>query len=363
MFYIRADANSKIATGHVMRCLAIAGELKKRGIETTFITADHFADEMINDRGFRSICIDSVWNDMNMEINKMKELIHKYQIEKILIDSYFVTKQYLKELSQDVKIIYIDDLGLINYPVDTIINYNIYAEDIDYCKLTNSNKSRVIVGPEFSPLREEFQAITPVFRECVKAILVTTGGTDNYNIAYHLMDYILNQKAYNDINFYVVSGKMNIHLSELQELGKNHSNIHICSNVQRISEIMCKCDLAISASGTTMYELCACGLPIITFSIADNQLKAIEKFSEKGFAINCGDVRNGVDDVIEQICSGIDNLITDKRKRKNIHKKERDMVDGFGVVRLVNKLLNDSLHKENKDFWYKTEVYQNGKRN
>lgn len=40
-FYIRADANSQIATGHVMRCMSIAEALERRNYRCIFIMADH----------------------------------------------------------------------------------------------------------------------------------------------------------------------------------------------------------------------------------------------------------------------------------------------------------------------------------
>ena len=44
MFYIRADANNEIATGHVMRCMSIADEMRQNNINVCFLTADHNAD-------------------------------------------------------------------------------------------------------------------------------------------------------------------------------------------------------------------------------------------------------------------------------------------------------------------------------
>ena len=76
MFYIRTDANKEIATGHVMRCLSVAGELKKHNIDTTFITADHEADELIHRRGYQTICLNSVWNDLEIEIFNINATVH-----------------------------------------------------------------------------------------------------------------------------------------------------------------------------------------------------------------------------------------------------------------------------------------------
>lgn len=37
--------------------------------------------------------------------------------------------------------------------------------------------------------------------------------------------------------------------------------------------LMQKADIAISAGGFTLYELCACGTPTITYCMADNQMR------------------------------------------------------------------------------------------
>ena len=47
MLYIRTDMNHTIATGHVMRCLAIADAAKSIGEEVTFLLADRQAEEIV----------------------------------------------------------------------------------------------------------------------------------------------------------------------------------------------------------------------------------------------------------------------------------------------------------------------------
>ena len=60
MLYIRTDMNSTIASGHVMRCLAIAEAARDLGQDVTFITADEQPLPLIKEKGFPIIILNSV---------------------------------------------------------------------------------------------------------------------------------------------------------------------------------------------------------------------------------------------------------------------------------------------------------------
>lgn len=339
MFYIRADANEIIGTGHIMRCLSVAEEMKSRGIEVIFITADHFPDEIIFSRKFKSICLNSRWDNLDSEINKMYGLICNNKIQGILIDSYFVTYRYLQEICKHAKVIYMDDTGVINYPVDMLVNYNIYAKDIDYQKLTDDGNTKLLLGVKYVPLRSEFQNIKTSFRERVQSVLISTGGADSYNITGKILMGIINVPDFSSIQFYVISGKLNSSVNKLLDIEKKYTNIHICQDVVCMSEIMCKCDVAISACGSTMYELCACGVPAVTFSFADNQIHGLDGFQKRELAINCGDCRTDMEKVINNICIKLKEFIFNTPLRKKIYTNLINLIDGNGTKRIVDKAI------------------------
>ena len=62
MYIIRADGNTAIGMGHVMRCLSIADAMRDRNIEPVFMTADNDCVAMIEDRGFEAGLITVTWN-------------------------------------------------------------------------------------------------------------------------------------------------------------------------------------------------------------------------------------------------------------------------------------------------------------
>ena len=59
---IRTDASSVIGSGHLMRCLAIADELKNRRVSVLFITVSEEQKwiDLIRDRGFTCETIETV---------------------------------------------------------------------------------------------------------------------------------------------------------------------------------------------------------------------------------------------------------------------------------------------------------------
>ena len=354
MFYIRADANNVIATGHVMRCMSIADELEQSSIKVCFLTADYNADELIKKRGFEVKCLDSVWDNLENEISEGKLITllkNTDDLEGIIVDAYYVTENYLQTLHDICKTIYIDDIfSLKRYPVDILINYNIYGEELDY-KSRCLSDTEILLGTKYVPLRKEFKNIDKKMREKVKAVFVSTGGTDNYNIARNLLCEIFEKKnsELSKLDFHVVSGAMNKNLPYLLEMEKKYKNIYIHQNISNMSEIMMKCDIAVSASGSTMYELCACGLPIVTYSFADNQIPGIRKFAKKGIALNCGDVRNGLEKTLNKIIEYVEKLNKDYMLRKQKVKDVSEIIDGNGALRIIAEIKNTVSDMENSN--------------
>ena len=132
MLYIRADMNETIATGHMMRCLSIADAARELGEETTFLLADMQAVELLESKGYKYIVLNTEWNNMESELEILKEIISEHEIKTLFIDSYQVTERYLEELTKLTRTIYLDDVNAFHYPVTGIICYANYYEKFQY---------------------------------------------------------------------------------------------------------------------------------------------------------------------------------------------------------------------------------------
>lgn len=335
--YIRVDGNDTIATGHIMRCIAIADALKSKGEDTTFIIADEYPREIIECHGYNAICLDTAWDDMDSETGKMAELIEKEKIEKLLVDSYYATYSYLESLRNHTTVIYIDDLNSMTYPVDVVINYSSYGK-MDYKKQYSGADTQLWFGSLYTPLRSEFFNCQYNLRRNANRVLITTGGTDKYNMAFKTAVSML--KFNGNVELYIVAGRYNENIPHLLRLQSEHpENVYVFQNVDNMAELMQECDVAISAGGTTLFELCACGLPAVCFGFADNQLELINMMGRQYIMVNVGDIREDMEGKIEKISVETFRLLNDVALRQSYSRRMSAITDGKGALRIADGIL------------------------
>ena len=332
MILIRADANENIGTGHVMRCISIAYAFNKAGVEVLFVTADHRGDGLLQPAGFSTICMDSDWT--KMEAEPIIEIVNTLNPDLVLVDSYYVTEKYMNSLSSVARVAYIDDLNEAIWNVDYLINYNIYGKGTNYT-LYKYKKTRFLLGPEYAPLRHEFYNVSPHIVKPVTNIMISAGGADPEEITEMLMKEIC--PMWPKIHFHFIIGALNPRKEKIKALEDKNIILHI--NEKNISELMKLCDVAISAAGTTLYELCACGIPTITYVLADNQLEAAKEFERQGIMLSAGDVR-GNEGFFEKVILCLKDLIEDQKKRDILSRRMQTLVDGRGAERLTESLLS-----------------------
>ena len=333
MIYIRADMNEQIATGHIMRCLSIADALTVAGEAVTFILADEQAVDLLKQRGYDAIVLHTEWNHMEEELLALSRIIEKNKIKKLLIDSYQVTQKYLSELSKLVKTIYIDDLNKFDYPVNAVICYANYYKKFSY--KTNDRKTEYLLGTKYVPLKKNFWDCKPKnISAKAENILILTGGSDPYNISGQLLN-AMNKDEFKSID--VICGRYNTNYDALTKMYGQYKNIKFHWAINNVEQYMQKADIAISAGGTTLYELCACGTPTISYAFADNQLDNVRQFKEDGLIDYAGDART--EDIAANINYYLNKYRNDFQLRKDRSERMQEMVDGKGAQRIAKILI------------------------
>lgn len=343
MYFFRADGNEKIGAGHLMRCLTIAQELAERvsGEQIVFLCADALSGEMAEKQGFSVRVLQTDYRHMEAELPVLKGMLEEeFQQASgsrkgavFLVDSYFVTPEYLSALKELGFVALLDDLGRKPYPVDMVINYNAPAGRAHYERLYENRQVQLVIGSSFIPLRKQFQGKQYQVREKVEKVLITTGGGDVDNIAGKILERLYTP----EIEFHLVVGQFNPHFQELKEK-EGLGNVVIHSRVEDMAGLMIRADLVITAGGSTVYELAALGVPFICFSYAENQEALTEYIGERKLAGFAGAYHLNPEKTLENMKRLFQKWCKEKKDREACALAVKGLTDGQGAARLAEKL-------------------------
>ncbi|WP_243388199.1 UDP-2,4-diacetamido-2,4,6-trideoxy-beta-L-altropyranose hydrolase [Bacillus kexueae] len=357
----RVDASLQIGTGHVMRCLTLAEELRVLGHEIIFISRKlegnlcHFVSE----RGFKIFCLPSQqnkanncnskhahWLETSWEIDAKQtiEIIEKHigYFDWLIIDHYAIDYKWeslLKNYCQRMMVI--DDLADRKHFCDILLDQNYYLNFQNrYQKLIRSG-CKLLLGPKYSLLRNEFIELRKEIRfkevKNITNILVFFGGSDPTNETLKTL-YALNALESNKLNIDVVVGASNPNIDKIKEYCNKYSNINFHSAINYMAKLMKQADLAICAGGTTTWERYCMGLPAILIAVAYNQIEICEAISELGIDYYLGKSEEVSDKDI------INSLERFHRGDINLQKtsiKAQKIVDGKGKFRVINELIKN----------------------
>lgn len=329
----RADGNPQVGSGHIMRCLSLADGFREIGQNAVFITADDHLEDAIKGRGYECITLHTKYDCMEDELAVLLPFLQVLRPGCILLDSYFATASYMKALREEAPLVYIDDQNSFDYPADLIVNYTLYGDRLAY-----PQNKRYLMGLQYALLRKEFQNVPKrQAAEQVKHVLLSTGGSDPEHVALECVQY-LRERSIDGVTHHVVLGAMNQDTDTIEKTAAGQSHIVLHRQVSDMRSLMLQCDAAISAGGTTLFELCACGLPTVTYILADNQIQNATSFEEAGLMLCAGDVRKD-SRFAESIFEKLGVLMRDRLLRQRMTERMQELVDGCGAMRLAEAIL------------------------
>lgn len=347
---IRADGNAQIGAGHLMRCLTIAEALKNKSL-VGFVCADKDSAQMVLAKGFDAYVLGTDYCDMESELPLWVQLFgdkaDKFQgttsgeeaaltNRVFLVDSYYVTNTYLEGLAVYGQVVILDDMAKQPWNVARLINYNVFAKEEMYQALKSPYHTEYYLGGRYVPIRKDFCGKEYPVKEQARDVLITTGGGDVENIAGQILDKIWDEKCI----YHVVTGRFNPHFEALQTYAKKKRNVYVYHDVKDMADLMAKCDVAVTAGGTTVYELSTIGVPFVCFSYAENQEKLTEYIGSGKIAGYGGAYHKDREATLSGIAAQVEELIKKKELREEYSEKERQLIDGCGAGRIADVLQN-----------------------
>lgn len=277
---LRADASPEIGVGHVMRCLALAQAWQDAGGEATFVHSEMpamLAARLERERcasvrllasvgGSEDACLTARW-------------ARRCGADWVVVDGYRFSATYYQQLREHgLNVLAIDDLAhLDHYPVALLLNQNLSARAALYTDRVDAATPRLL-GPRFSLLRREFRRAVEVGRPAgarPRRVLVTFGGSDAENFTARILRNLF-ASGHGDLEAIVLVGAANPHLDALRELAAAAPfRCEIRVAVEDVAAVMAWADVAISAAGSTVWELASLRRPALIGAHEANQLAGL----------------------------------------------------------------------------------------
>lgn len=338
--FIRTDANATIASGHVMRCLSVADALRSRGTDVEFVLSDDGPAGVICERGYEALVLGTDWR----RIEEGAELLEARCLEEpekpvVLVDTYAITSSYVNRLARCCRVCYLGskagDLGRLAL----LVNYSTDVDARSYEMLYGSRGTRLLLGPSFAPLRVQFADSYEDRTGEVGRVLVTTGGTDPMRFVPMFLDAALKSEALRGVSFAVVIGGMFDDLSEIEGIASAHPRVELHRGVSDMAGLMASADIAISANGTTVYEMAAVGLPAVTFAMVEEQAPSAESLARLGAVAYAGYVGSSVSEVAKRALARLEGLVSEPRRAHALALRAHDLIDGRGADRIAKEVI------------------------
>jgi UDP-2,4-diacetamido-2,4,6-trideoxy-beta-L-altropyranose hydrolase len=337
---IRADASVAIGTGHVMRCLALAQAWQESGGEVLFVTAElnPAITRRLHNEGMKIAKLASVSANEN-DAHEVAALARQERATWIIVDGYQFDSAYQRCIKNaGSRLLLVDDNGQYGpYCADVILNQNAYARAAMYSGSDPAVK--LLLGPDYALLRKEFNSwrnwprhVEPVARH----LLITMGGSDPENFTARVLSALC-EVDLAALEITVVIGGANTHKDSLRQLeSRRGRKIRFQVDVENMTEVMAGADLAISAAGSTCYELALLQVPMVLFALADNQRPTAQALANADAAIDAG----WFDDFDRQrFAHLVHRVVQDYELRCSLAGNARQLVDGFGAHRACQALL------------------------
>jgi UDP-2,4-diacetamido-2,4,6-trideoxy-beta-L-altropyranose hydrolase len=350
---IRVDASTQIGSGHLMRCLALADELRSRNATVRFISR-HLPDSLaalVAARGhalsrLRPACADeadafdlahSAWLGSSQAQDAEDTLAALSGIASwdwVIVDHYALDARWESAVRRRAtQLLAIDDLADRPHAADALVDQNLQPPTGDrYAGLVSARCTR-LVGPRFALLRPEFRnRTTRADPEVSSRVLVNIGfgGVDPAGMTTRALA-ALSALPRDRFAIDAVVGSANPHLPTIAAQCAAVPNSRLYVDASDVAELLRAADIAIGAGGIMALERCAVGLPQVLVSIAANQRPGCKALASAHVAIDLGPMTDVRDDALADVVA---RLADRPRLLARVRQRAAALVDGRGAERV-----------------------------
>jgi UDP-2,4-diacetamido-2,4,6-trideoxy-beta-L-altropyranose hydrolase len=362
----RVDATEHSGVGHVMRCLALADELRRQGAETFFISR-HLVGSLaaliegqghtLTRLGFhapddiapvaQATADPASWLGVEWQrdaADTATALAALGAVDWVVVDHYGLDARWHTAVAKrvDCQIAVIDDLANRALAPSLLVDHNYHIDHRAKYKTTIPLGAKLLGGPKYALLGSAYSnAPRYEFSDEVHSIGIFLGGSDPENrtaMAHFACREIAHFKGLIEI----VITSANPHWAEIVGLAKQYSSTVVTTDLPDLAGFFARHDLQIGAGGGATWERCCIGAPTLGVVCADNQLRSMPLLNDIGVLSMVGADKDWRAVTATDIAECVVAMLAAPGLRKQLCERGTALVDGRGAARVAQGILDFS---------------------
>jgi len=285
---IRVDSYAELGSGHLMRCLALAQELRVNGAQCTFITRDHSGN--LNHRviesgfGLRRLnmreedatgFVPSLGSTVEVDAAETCEVLREWEPDWLVVDHYSLDETWESLVRVgSMRILVIDDLADRPHQCDVLLDQNFPPDDWERYRALVPPECVLVLGPRFALLHPEFALQRSLLLEHPERhrdrILVSFGASDPTALAEMSLE-ALTSPGLHAFPVDIVMGRNGARAEGLRTLSELRPGTRILGPQTNLAALMSTAKVSVGAGGSTLWERLCLGVSSVVVSIAPNQ--------------------------------------------------------------------------------------------
>ena len=320
-----------------MRCLSLVDALRRARHAVTVLSAE--MPQAVLDRYLAlgaSVTMMSEEPGSPQDAMATRRFLCHEAVDWLVIDGYRFDSAWQSTVRVPrVQLLMLDDEAIQpTWNVDVILNPNLGADVSVYAE--RAPGAQYLCGAPYALVRREFltrRSWTRRIDGAAQRLLITLGGADPDNITARMVEAVRDIAG---LQVRVIIGAANPHRDALAGLIEQHAphdgTWELLVQVDDMPAQMRWADMAISAGGTTLWELAMMQLPSLVVQLAENQRPGLTAYTTTGAAHSLGTAETlDVGRVAEQVRA----LCADVPARRTMARAAARLVDGGGSERVV----------------------------
>jgi spore coat polysaccharide biosynthesis predicted glycosyltransferase SpsG len=326
---IRCDGSSTLGMGHLVRCLALAEELKRRSVDAAFAVREGAdAISRIAAAGY-----DAVHLPDDYRPEDLIDVARRNHAGLFFLDQRdsFSAESVARLHDAGYPIVVYDDLSERRLAADVCIYPPIQqVAGLDWTGF----RGDLLTGWEWVLLRPEFAGVPRRHADRdPPRVLITMGGADPQDFTFDALEAITDFPG----PVTVLVGPMMAHAAEIGAAAKRMGdNVGVVSSPSNMVELMVEHDLALASFGVTAYELAACGVPTALWALTEDHRLSADAFAEAEIATVAGHPGRLA---AGEVSALVQPWLGDAARRSVAGARAQRLCDGRGVERVADRIV------------------------